>query len=174
MTLEELESGKGVDPFELAGMWTANNDARNAAIVGSRPYRSSSDLTYNKKDYQMSKHLLKAAVVAMVGIASAAAAQQSGQDFTLINMTGDVIEQLRISPSRHARWGQDVLGSQVLQHRQYTQIVFSPLNDTCVYDFMVAYGDGSQVQWGGLDLCSISVVELFYNPYTRETWAETQ
>lgn len=121
----------------------------------------------------MSKHLMRAVVVAVMSISGAAAAQ-SQQDFTLLNMTGDAIAQLYISPSRHALWGQDVLGRNMLRHGEYTQIVFSPLNNACVYDFMVAYGDGMQVQWGGLNLCSISVVGLFYDPSTGDTWAETR
>lgn len=38
-TLEEIEFGKKVDPLELAGLWTASNDARGYSLLGDPAVR---------------------------------------------------------------------------------------------------------------------------------------
>ncbi|MGD0629652.1 MAG: hypothetical protein ABR987_09875 [Terracidiphilus sp.] len=38
-TLEDLKYGKQVDPYEISGLWTANNDARSYSVIGDPAVR---------------------------------------------------------------------------------------------------------------------------------------
>lgn len=108
-----------------------------------------------------------AAVLALAGPALA-----GDQDFTLINNTGLVVNEVYVSPSAVDDWEEDVLGQDVLGHGARTAIRFERDAEACLWDLRVVYTDGEAADWGGLNLCEISVIAIEYDARTGETTAQ--
>ena len=102
------------------------------------------------------------------------AARAADQDFTLVNRTGYEIDEVYVSSSASKSWGKDVLGDDVLEDRQSSEIEFPEGTRGCKWDLRVVYSDGDKAEWGGVNLCNVSKVTLFYNRKTDETRAVTE
>jgi hypothetical protein len=97
------------------------------------------------------------------------------QDFSLINATGYEISELYVAPSDSADWQEDVLGQDVLGDGQQANISFNRDTETCAWDLKVVYSDdNSTAEWGGVDLCQLSVVTIKYDADSGETSAYGQ
>jgi hypothetical protein len=107
-------------------------------------------------------------LVLSLAVTPAAAAQQ---DFTLENSTGYTIAQVFVSSAASNDWEEDVMGRDVLADGESVDISFPAAENACRFDLKVIYDDQEEAVWGGLDLCSISNVEIKYNRASGETSA---
>jgi hypothetical protein len=96
-------------------------------------------------------------------VGSAASAGQSRNlDFTLVNKTGLVIVELYISTTKDDKWGEDVLGKDVLKDSEKVDIKFSPKETSCRWDLKIVDEDKDDVEWEDFNLCEISEITLMY------------
>jgi hypothetical protein len=57
---------------------------------------------------------------------------QTKQDFTIVNKTGVIINELHVTPHDSDEWGEDILGRDVLDIDQECDIEFHPKEDACL------------------------------------------
>lgn len=112
---------------------------------------------------------LVAATVVAIAIAPAAQAQPADA-VTVVNRTGYTISELYIAPNDSNDWEEDILGVDILDDGESTNIDFRRAEDTCWWDMMVVYAeDDEHVTWQNVDLCEDSRFELFYDRSSGET-----
>jgi hypothetical protein len=97
---------------------------------------------------------LLALVLGFCGLLAAPAEAQNR--FHLVNNSGQVIEQVYVSPSRVNAWGSDVLGANVLPPGQSTWIV--PQRSDCLLDIRVVYAGGRDETRWQINACQLSRV----------------
>jgi hypothetical protein len=97
---------------------------------------------------------LLALVLGLCGLFAAPAEAQNR--FHLVNNSGQVIEQVYVSPSRVNAWGPDVLGTSVLPPGQSTWIV--PQRSDCLLDIRVVYAGGRDETRWQINACQLSRV----------------
>ena len=87
-------------------------------------------------------------------------ANAANLDFTLKNRTGQTIRELYISPHTEDKWGEDVLGADVLEDGEETAISFDPAEEAEVWDLKVVISDTQSITWENLTLTEITKVTL--------------
>jgi hypothetical protein len=107
-------------------------------------------------------------ILGLVTVSSLAAADSTpmphqmggNQDFNLWNETGFQIGEFHVSLASSSKWGEDVLGKDVLESGEHTHITFHGYTDSdCVFDMMIRKGNGGEMfQVGGVNLCEIDDV----------------
>jgi hypothetical protein len=98
----------------------------------------------------------------MAVLAATAAWAAGDQDFVLVNKTGLTVDELYISPADDSRWGEDVLGKDVLGDDEEVTIEFSHKETECIWDLKVVDEDGDEVVWEAIDLCKARRITLRY------------
>jgi hypothetical protein len=110
----------------------------------------------------MHRRALVAALIggALIGASAApAAAQSNDPSFRVVNRTADVVQELYASPSTQQNWGQDRLGSEVIQPGA-SYIVRLPADGNCVYDIRFVYQGGRSEEKRSLNTCNLTDVVI--------------
>jgi hypothetical protein len=111
----------------------------------------------------MKKYVSLVIVLFVFGFAACVHAQDAKQDFTVVNKTGVVINELHISPSDSEEWGEDILGQDALDVDQECDIKFHPKEDVCKWDLKVTDKDGNSLHWEDIDLCKWAKITLHWD-----------
>ena len=87
------------------------------------------------------------------------AAFASSDDFNFENDTTHSVYHLYVSPHSAGRWGRDILGRDVLNPEQNTDVYWTDEPNTDVFDIRIDYQNGNFVEFTeGYDLSTISRV----------------
>lgn len=113
--------------------------------------------------------------VVAAGLAASPARAQSEQDFTLVNGTEYVIDEVYVAPNTGKTWGPDIMGDGVLGAGASKLVKFRSGTSHCLYNMKVKWADGSNSEWSkDFDLCTITKITLKYNKGTDVTTAVTE
>lgn len=100
-------------------------------------------------------------------------AEESKQDFKLVNKTGYEIKEVYVSPSKSSDWEEDILGDGVLGDKDYREIHFHRSAKSCHWDLKVVYTeDSSSAVWSDIDLCSVEKIIIHYDKDADKTTAD--
>jgi hypothetical protein len=97
-----------------------------------------------------------AALVAVVGPASAASTDGKNRKITVENISTATVRELYASPSTAKSWEEDLLGQRVLGSG--TSVVANIDNGTneCTYDLKAVMADGKAVEHRSVNVCAAS------------------
>jgi len=112
------------------------------------------------------------AVGVLASLLYAAPAFAGDQDFKLVNKTGSDIASVYAAPAKEDKWGDDIMGKDMLLDGSSVEISFSHSQDACHWDLKVVYEDKKSAVWHDVNLCKTSNITLHWNEKTGETTAE--
>lgn len=109
----------------------------------------------------------------LVSMLGSVHAEESKQDFKLVNKTGYEIKEVYVSPSKSSDWEEDILGDGVLGDKDYREIHFHRSAKSCHWDLKVVYTeDSSSAVWSDIDLCSVEKIIIHYDKDADKTTAD--
>jgi hypothetical protein len=110
----------------------------------------------------MKKLLFLVSAFFLIILSTKISAQQSKQDFKLVNKIGFEINNLYIAPHDSDDWGEDVLGKDAMPNGDELEIQFHPKENICIWDIRIEDKDGKYIEWESIDLCKWSKITLQY------------
>jgi hypothetical protein len=99
--------------------------------------------------------LLIASLLAVPLPTAPAAAQGADPSFNLVNRSGQVINEIYVSPTREPNWGRDLLGTSTLADGRSFPVRIAPTAG-CRQDIRVVFADGRPEERRNQDTCAIS------------------
>lgn len=96
-----------------------------------------------------------------LGLASCGSGEKSPYDFELMNNLGTPLSEVYISESTSDSWGDNLLGTAVLENGMTLDIEFSGApTATSVFDIDVITNGGTEYQFQSIDLNTVNVITL--------------
>lgn len=96
-----------------------------------------------------------------LGLASCGAGDESPYNFSIVNNLGTPLSEVYISESTSEGWGDNLLGTSVLENEKTLDIEFSGApTATSVFDIAVITNGGTEYQFQSIDLNTANVVTL--------------
>jgi len=102
-------------------------------------------------------------VIALASLSSASFAQQGKQNFTLINKSGQAIQELYVSKASADDWEEDILGKDTLPNGESLEITFSPKERAAKWDVRIIDDKGKEHKYFNLNLLEISEITVRNN-----------
>jgi len=102
-------------------------------------------------------------VIALASLSSASFAQQGKQNFTLINKSGQAIQELYVSKASADDWEEDILGKDTLPNGESLEITFSPKERAAKWDVSIIDDKGKEHKYFNLNLLEISEITVRNN-----------
>lgn len=90
------------------------------------------------------------------------------QDFRLANAAQQDIEFVYISPSSSNNWGGDVLGRDVLEYGDVTEVTFPNSATSTYWDIKIVLSNGKQYTFNGLNLKRIFKAAFYFDSDSRQ------
>ena len=85
------------------------------------------------------------------------------RDFTVINKTSSPIRHLYVSYTGEDKWGEDILGKDLLAVGESTLIYFTGDDKVCSYDIKAVFEDGEEAEDYKVNLCETETYSFTEN-----------
>ncbi len=103
--------------------------------------------------------MYRLACLVALGLVAAVPASARNLDFRLVNDSGYTLRELYLSPESSERWGNDVLGRQMIDTGGSATVNFPSAADECMYDMRMIFSDNDELT-DTVDLCEVGTYTI--------------